>query len=419
LSATVKRLEGRLRVARSGPAEDESRTDVRALAKQVERQAMILERDNAVARKLQDSLRPLWLADLEGIDIAVRSRSGARVGGDFFDVIRISDTCLALLIADVSGYGLPAAVIMATARMAFRTFATQESGPKAILAKANKSRLESSRAGHHLTAFLGVLDTEILTFQYVNASHPTPYLLRDGEVTPLDTDGLFVGMFDDPQYEQKYLQLRKKDKLFMLTNGLILEFSGGHTDSAVTSLQHFLRKESAAPIGDLVHTVAGRVSRQPEDDVAILGVELLRPQARHKTIEISSIPSEMRRVEDVILPALSARGYGERSLFAVKLALEEAVINAIKHGNELDPTKKVTIDFELHEGKAVFAVTDEGDGFDPDAIPDPTTVEQIESSYGRGLVLMRAYMDSVAYNETGNKVTMMKNAPWHPTTGTR
>jgi len=99
-------------------------------------------------------------------------------------------------------------------------------------------------------------------------------------------------------------------------------------------------------------------------------------------------------------------------LFAVRLALEEAVINAIKHGNELDPTKKVRLDFIVEEDKVTLKVTDEGKGFNPNEVPDPWSDEGLAAESGRGLALMRAYMDDVQYNEKGNVVTMIKYAPW-------
>ncbi|KXB05558.1 hypothetical protein AKJ51_04945, partial [candidate division MSBL1 archaeon SCGC-AAA382A20] len=184
---TIEHLSKRLYSQTKEPQTPEQNgDDLRSLARKYERQSMILERDNAVARKLQESVSPLWLTDVEGVDFAAESRTGERVGGDFYDVIKISGNILGIMIADVSGHGLPAAVIMATARMAFRTFATTESSPKAILERGNEALLESTLAGHHLTAFLGLLDTEVLTFQYVNASHYPPYLIRENEVAPLD-----------------------------------------------------------------------------------------------------------------------------------------------------------------------------------------------------------------------------------------
>jgi len=387
--------------------------DVRSLMHTLERQAMILERDNTVARKLQTSLQPVWFTDFEGIDFAIESVPGVLVGGDFYDVIKISDSSVGLLIADVSGSGLPAAVIMATARMAFRTFATIESRPQAIMRKVNDALLDATLAGHYLTAFFGLLDTEMLTLQYVNASHCPPYLMRGDTVTMLDTEGLFVGMLEDPEYEQRSIQLERNDKLFLYTDGLLHLFRDGGDEKAITNLQKYLREHAALGVRELTHSLSEQIIQEPEDDVAVLAVELQRPQASRKTISINSSPTELVRVEDIIMPTLIAKGYGERHLFAIKLALEEAIMNAIKHGNQLDPTKKVTVEFTLEKDKAVLAVADEGDGFNPSSVPDPTEDDHLDSPYGRGLILIRAYMDKVEFSENGAKITMTKYAPWH------
>ena len=411
---TTAQLNERLRTQSSQLHKDgRAQARMRTLVKQLERQAIVMKRDNAVARKLQSGLRPLWPTDFEGVRFAVETVPGERVRGDFYDTIKISDCCVGLLIADVSGCGLTAAVIMAQARMAFRTFATMESSPKAILQRVNESLLQTTLAGHHLTAFMGLLDTEMLTLHYVNASHCPPYLIRSGEVTSLDTEGLFVGMFEDPKYEQACIQLERQDKLFLFTDGLVRLFDGEAWDLALRKLEDYLRENSNLPIQKLTGRLSKEIAQEPSDDVAVLGVELLCSKARHKKVTIHSIPIEVRRVEDTILPALSAKGYGERSLFAVRLALEEAIINAIQHGNRLDNTKKVTVGFTLGEDKVVISVADEGEGFDPDSVPDPTLDENLGIARGRGLVLMRAYMDSVQFNRVGNKVTMTKLAPWH------
>ncbi len=385
--------------------------DLRLLAEQVERQAMLLERDEQVARELQRNLRPVLEEDIPGLRFAIETRPGTRVGGDFFDIINLADNFVAFLIADVSGYGLPAAVIMATGRLAFRTYAANEINPRVIMKNVNKAMLRSTLAGHYLTAFLGVLDSELLTMQYVNASHCTPFVIRDGEAIPLDTEGLFVGMFEDPQYEQRGIQLEQHDRLFLYTDGLLRAFEGRDRHEAAEELGEHLKERSAFGINEIVGGLGNRM-REPEDDVALLGVELLLEKAQRKVIAISSIPSEVTRVEDAILPVLSNKGYGERAIFACKLALEEAVINAIKHGNELDDTKKVTIGFSVDDDRTILSVGDEGPGFDPQHVPDPTLDENLIATSGRGIALIRAYMDEVRFNEKGNEITMIKYAPW-------
>ncbi len=390
-------------------ATDES--EMRLLAEQLERQAMLLERDEQVARELQRSLRPVTEEAPDGVQFAIRTKPGRRVGGDFYDIINMSDNFVGFLIADVSGYGLPASVIMATGRLAFRTYATNDINPRSIMSNVNRAMLRSTLAGHYMTAFVGVLDTELLTLQYVNASHCSPVILRNGEAIPLDTEGLFVGMFEDPQYEQKGLQLEKHDRILLYTDGLLNGFQTQDRRSSERKLQEYLKAHTELGIEELVNQLS-ELLEEPEDDVALLGVEMLLEKAQRKTVAISSIPGQVHHVENAILPVLENKGYGERNIFAVKLALEEAVINAIKHGNELDDTKKVTISFYIDEDRALISVADEGPGFDPGDVPDPTSDDNLLATSGRGLALIRAYMDEVRFNDKGNEITMIKVAPW-------
>jgi len=109
-----------------------------------------------------------------------------------------------------------------------------------------------------------------------------------------------------------------------------------------------------------------------------------------------------------LLEEVRAEGYDHTELFAIHLALEEALINAIKHGNRFDAGKHVTVQVEADPQGTTITVADEGDGFDPGGLPDPTTDENLEKPCGRGLMLMRAFMDEVSYNDRGNQVRLMK-----------
>ncbi len=407
----IESLEAGLKVKSPAPAPREVESELRILSEQLERQAMLLERDEQVGRELQRSLRPVMDEGTTGIKFAIGSKPGTRVGGDFYDIINLSDNFAAFLIADVSGYGLPAAVIMAVGRLAFRTYAANDLNPRSIMERVNRVMLRSTLAGHYMTAFLGILDTELLTLQYVNASHCTPFVVRGGEVIPLDTEGLFVGMFEDGQYEQKGIQLEQHDRLYLYTDGLLKCFQAPDRRACEKKLQTFLSQDGKVSLEDTVERLSSLVD-QPEDDMALVGVELLLEKAQRKTIAISSIPSQLSNVENAILPVLDNKGYGERNIFAVKLALEEAVVNSIKHGNELDDTKKVTISFYIDDDRALISIADEGEGFDPGEVPDPTTEDGLLATSGRGLALIRAYMDDVRFNEKGNEITMIKYAPW-------
>ena len=123
---------------------------------------------------------------------------------------------------------------------------------------------------------------------------------------------------------------------------------------------------------------------------------------------IPSDPAEARRVQEDIERALKSHRFDDREIFSIKLALEEALVNAIKHGNQMDRSKKVRISYWVNAERFEIHITDEGKGFDPDDVPDPTAVENLERPCGRGLMLMRHYMNEVNFSGRGNCVVMSK-----------
>lgn len=125
-------------------------------------------------------------------------------------------------------------------------------------------------------------------------------------------------------------------------------------------------------------------------------------------VVISNDLLEARRIQREIEEALHAADYCDRDIFCAKLALEEALVNAVKHGNRMDPAKHVTVRYDVNAERFLIQVCDEGDGFDPDAVPDPTAPENIERPCGRGILLMRRFMSVVAYDKYGNRVVMTK-----------
>jgi serine/threonine-protein kinase RsbW len=128
-------------------------------------------------------------------------------------------------------------------------------------------------------------------------------------------------------------------------------------------------------------------------------------------IRIDLVLREMRedveQAQGLVAAALRTFGYDEDALFAVRLCLEEALVNAFRHGNRLEPGLVVKFQASIGTDRCVFEVQDEGEGFDPGAVPDPTADENLEIPSGRGIMLMRAYMSEVEYLEPGNRIRMV------------
>jgi len=122
--------------------------------------------------------------------------------------------------------------------------------------------------------------------------------------------------------------------------------------------------------------------------------------------------SMIEATRDQIVDAMQRRGYPQASVFAVRLAFEEAVSNAFRHGHaSLDSEEPVDVTWRVDEWLVRISIEDRGPGFTPDSVPDPTEDERLDVPSGRGLMLIRAYMSSVAFNETGNRIEMVYDRP--------
>jgi len=126
------------------------------------------------------------------------------------------------------------------------------------------------------------------------------------------------------------------------------------------------------------------------------------------SIVVKSRPSAVVEVCEQVLSKLEPYGFDQDDTFAVHLALEEAFLNAVKHGNKMDSSKEVKIECAVDFDKIEISLTDQGDGFEPGSVADPRYGEDLYKPGGRGLLLMNSYMDVVKFNETGNNLYMVR-----------
>jgi serine/threonine-protein kinase RsbW len=137
--------------------------------------------------------------------------------------------------------------------------------------------------------------------------------------------------------------------------------------------------------------------------------KILVPEVQiRRSIVVESKLSAIVRVYEQILVELRNYRFDTDDIFAIHLALDEAFVNAVKHGNDMDPTKKVEVEYSVDSDKMAVTLTDEGGGFVSVSVADPCQGEGLSKSTGRGLLLMNSYMDIVEFNEPGNSVYMVK-----------
>ncbi len=140
-----------------------------------------------------------------------------------------------------------------------------------------------------------------------------------------------------------------------------------------------------------------------------------KPSPDSAVLLIPNDREDIERAEEMLLEGMGRHGYPDAARFAVRLALEESLVNAFRHGHKgLPADTPVKVEFAVMEDRVDLAVEDQGAGFKPEDVPDPTLDENIERPTGRGLLLMRAYMARVEYVGRGNRVEMTYKRPAKP-----
>jgi sigma-B regulation protein RsbU (phosphoserine phosphatase) len=186
-------------------------------AEQLNLQAEELKR----AREIQQALLPKQIPQLDGFQIAGTWEPARLVGGDYFDVIRLSDTKLGICIADVVGKSVPAALLMANVQAAVRAFASESASPAWLCERVNAVLCGNIAPEKFVTLFYGVLDAGHKTLHYTSAGHPPPILLRaSGQARQLEIGGAVLGVFPDWKYETSFVQLAPRDRLILFTDGI-------------------------------------------------------------------------------------------------------------------------------------------------------------------------------------------------------
>ncbi|MEW6368826.1 MAG: SpoIIE family protein phosphatase [Acidobacteriota bacterium] len=240
-----------------------------------------MEREISVAHRIQASLLPRGQPSVPGYEFAGMNTPSERVGGDYYDFIRLMDTQLGIVISDVSGKGIPAAIIMASFRASLLAEIRNNYAIRTILAKVGRLLRESFEPHHYVTAVYGVLDLPNRVFTYANAGHNPPVLVRsDGSVRFLKEGGLPLCAVESGGYTEKRLHLRTGDLLVFYTDGVSEAFSPEQAEFGLDRLVSVLKAHYHEPARVIVGRVIDAVQEfigagTQSDDVTLVAVKVL------------------------------------------------------------------------------------------------------------------------------------------------
>jgi sigma-B regulation protein RsbU (phosphoserine phosphatase) len=279
------RLPHRDQLAALGESFNSMTHSVSALIEE-QRQRQKLENELSIAHEVQQQLFPRSLPNLRGIEIEAICRPARVVSGDYYDFVRISPTRLAIAIADISGKGISAALLMANVQAALRSdvlrYRNGQSGTHLapidtaeIVSHLNRHLFRNTSDERYATIFLGVYDTETRQLHYTNAGHLAPIYICDGSVRRLETGGMVVGLFSEVPFEQGAVEIEHGGLLVAYSDGLIEPMNVyGEEFGTERLVEMTVQNREASPhaIAETLLQAAEEWSGSPEqaDDVTVI-----------------------------------------------------------------------------------------------------------------------------------------------------
>jgi sigma-B regulation protein RsbU (phosphoserine phosphatase) len=241
-----------------------------------------VEKELEIGRGIQQSFLPEAPPEVPGFDIAALNSPALEVGGDFYDFIPVALDKWGLVIADVSGKGVPAALFMALSRTLIRANAVDNPTVSQAILKANKMIAEQDRANMFVTLFYGVLDTGKKTITYVNAGHNPPLVLskKGGDIVMLAAKGIALGIMSDITLEEKEVPLREGDVVILFTDGVTESINRKQEQFGQERLIKLIEENRTLSAREIVNKIEQKVAVFSEgqsqfDDLTLVAVKVL------------------------------------------------------------------------------------------------------------------------------------------------
>jgi len=247
----------------------------------------MIQKQLDMASVIQRSILPGKIDDWNELKFSVRYIAMDKIGGDFYDIHHLKDDKLGVMIADVSGHGIPAALVTTMAKISFGNAGMKYDSPKRIFQEVNQNILDHVKTHDYMTCFMVSIDDEY-NIVYSNASHQKAILLRTDEqkIELLDTNGLFIGAISDAwdSYEEKTVKLNYGDRLILYTDGIPESFNESRKEYSLQKFQKVILENSNLPMDEFADFLLDDVQQyignaKVEDDITLLIIELTRDEA--------------------------------------------------------------------------------------------------------------------------------------------
>ena len=384
-----------------------------------------IESELKIAHDIQMSMVPKIFPpfpDRDEFDLYATLVPAREVGGDFYDFFFLDKDRLCLAIGDVSGKGVPASLFMAVAKTLFKATTTASNDhPDKILSRLNDELCKDNTTCMFVTLFGAILDIRTGQMEYSNGGHNLPYKLSNGQSKQLEnTKGTVVGVMEDARFEKNVIAVEPGDWIIFYTDGVTEAMNNHEELFSESRLEQFLSSlDPSISAQELTQRLVSEVRQfsstmEQSDDITIVAMRYrgIGNHAQSKvTLDLKNERSELAKLNNTLTEFGQNHQLPDAVLFAIKLALEEIVTNAISHGFKDRREHRITVRLSLEQSALLSEVEDDGPAFNPLEMLAPDTKQPLEERPvgGLGIHLVRTLMDEVRYRrQDGRNVLVLK-----------
>ena len=373
-----------------------------------------MESELSVAREMQQSMLPDILSPELSVNVDVKGLlvPARYVGGDLYDYF-VHDGNLYFCVGDVSGKGVPAALLMVEARQLFRIMSTHGPHPDRIMHDINVSASDNNKDLMFMTMFLGVMDLSTGKVRYCNAGHNPPMVVRGGHAEYLDTPPcLLIGIDANAEYEAHELTLADGDMLFLYTDGLT-EAENVHKEllgekRALEAAEGFKGKADDL-IERMRQTTTDFVGNaEQSDDLTMLAI---RYMSESSLLVMKNDFNELAKVKPFIDNFIEKNNIDTSVEPQISLALDEALTNVVMYAYPENVTGEAVVTMNVVDDEIIITISDHGVPFNPLSYEADFNVPLEERHKGgMGIHIIKEAMDAVdyEYRDNTNILTLTK-----------
>ncbi len=370
-----------------------------------------------VARHIQGSMLPCIFPafpERHEFDIYATMTPAKEVGGDFYDFFLVDDNHLALVIADVSGKGVPAALFMMISKTLIKSATQNGLSPKEVLEKVNNQLCESNDAEMFVTVWLGILEISTGRMKCANAGHEFPAIMHSGGDWELykDRHGFVLAGMENSKYREYEITLKDGDRIFVYTDGVAEATDINNnlygTDRMIDALNRAKDKRCDELLKYIHEDIDAFVGEADQfDDITMLTLEITSPQYE-KVLEVVPTSDKTAEVSEFIESILSENDFPFKTIAQVNVAVDEIFSNIVRYSGASLATVKCLVE----NGEVIVEFSDNGKPYDPTATPEPDTSLSAEDREvgGLGIFMVKKTMDDIsyAYKNKKNILTIRK-----------